>query len=110
MSHRSRLAPALLALALMSASPVLSQAGPGAATLRSTSFGEALRSFLPDFLVRLWGEEGCGLDPYGSALRQTAANRGSSLPHQAIWAKEGCRLDPYGRCVNQIVMPLPNGL
>ena len=109
MSRCSRLAPSLVAFALLSASPILSQARPGAAPPRTASFAEALRGFLPDFLVRLWGEEGCGADPYGAACRKAPATLGARPSLKAMSSKEGCRLDPYGGCLNQLANPLPTG-
>jgi hypothetical protein len=57
MQPRAPLTPAILALALLSVAPVLAQARRGAAP-RPTSFAAAARGFLPDFLVRLWGDLG----------------------------------------------------
>jgi hypothetical protein len=98
MSRCSRLTPALVAFALLSASPVLPQTRPGAAPPRRASFAEALRGFLPDFLTRLWGEEGCHLDPYGGACRPKSALPTGKAPFTAAWAALGCDIDPYGRC------------
>jgi hypothetical protein len=109
MSRFSRLAPTLLAFALLSASPALSQGRPGAAPPSTASFTEALRGFLPDFLVRLWGEEGCRLDPYGAACRKATATSTHRRPLTAVWAEAGCGLDPYGRCLPQPATPQSSG-
>jgi hypothetical protein len=109
MSRYSRLTPALVVFALLSASPVLPQTRPGAAPPRSASFVEALRGFLPEFLTRLWGEEGCGADPYGGACRQRGIAPAARKSPTAVWAEEGCGLDPYGRCLHQFRTPTPNG-
>ncbi len=105
MSCYPRFAPALLALALLSASPALSQGRPGTAPPSTASFTEAVLGFLPDFLVRLWGEEGCRLDPYGAACRQATTTSTHRRPLTAVWAEAGCGLDPYGRCLPQPATP-----
>jgi len=98
MSHRFHLAPALLALALFSASPVLPQARRGEAPPRPASFAERLRGFLPDFLTRLGGDLGGLFDPNSGACRVSA--KPPARPSlTAVWAEEGCGADPYGgRC------------
>jgi|SRR6202035_1873807 len=42
------------------------------------------------FLVSLWSDEGCGLDPSGSC-------KGSLIPTQ-IHSDAGCGIDPDGSC------------
>jgi hypothetical protein len=104
--RHSRLTPALLVVALLSATPALPQGGRGAAPPRTASFGEVLRGFLPDFLTRLWGlaEAGCQIDPYGGC-RPSAA-----LPTTSVRAELGCQVDPYGGCASQAATPTPAGL
>jgi len=83
MNRFSCLTPAILVLSLTAATPALPQDHRGAAP-RTTSFGEALRSFLPDFVGRLWADLGCVVDPYGSC--------------RPARMESGCGLDPYGAC------------
>jgi len=92
MQPPARLTPALLVLALLAASPALPQAHRGAPP-RSTSFAEALRGFVPDFMARLWGDLGCVVDPFGGC--RTAAR-----------VELGCDVDPYGRCKPATAPPL----
>jgi hypothetical protein len=109
MTRTSRLTPALLMLALLSASPALPQARRGAAAPRPTSLVEVLRGLLPDFLTRLWGEEGCGGDPYGTTCRPAAASPAKPTSLTTVRAEEGCGVDPYGVCGNQTPHQLPSG-
>lgn len=39
------------------------------------------------WLISLWGDNGCGIDPGGSGCRITTAS-----------ADNGCAIDPGGRC------------
>ena len=94
MKHPARLTPAILVLALLAATPALPQAHRGAAP-RSTSFGEALRGFLPDFMTRLWADLGCGVDPFGGC-RPIAATAAGTQPPTPAWAEAGCGSDPFG--------------
>jgi hypothetical protein len=91
MQHPARLTPAVLVVALLCATPALPQAHRAAAP-RSTSFGEVVRSFLPDFVIGLfWGDSGCGVDPYGRC-RPAAA----TPPLTTVTGETGCSADPYG--------------
>ena len=105
--RHSRLTPALLVVALLSATPALPQGGRGTATPRTASFGEVLRGLLPDFLTRLWGlaEAGCQLDPYGSC-RPAAA---SPATPTSVRAGLGLGLDPYGGSTSQTTPQTPTG-
>jgi hypothetical protein len=106
MSRRFRLAPALLAFALFSASPVLPQARRGEAPPRPASFAESLRGFLPDFLTRLGGDLGCLFDPAGGACRVSA--KPPARPSlTAVRAEAGCGADPYGGCGTLITTVAP---
>jgi hypothetical protein len=109
MSCYPRFAPALLALALLSASPALSQSRPGAAPPSTASFAEALRGFLPDFLVRRWGNLESSTGGPGSGRRTAARIPATSRIPTSVWAAEGCGLDPYGHCLNLNTTPQPNG-
>jgi hypothetical protein len=97
MNRFSRLTPAVLTLALLSATPALPQTHRGAAP-RTTPVSEALRGFLPDFLVRLWSDEGCGLDPFGRCRPEGTPAAQPGLT--SVRAEEGCSIDPYGRCLH----------
>src|SRR5262249_886636 len=99
MSRYSRLAPALVAFALLSASPVLPQTRPGPAAPRTASLGEALRDLLPEFLTRLWGNLGCSIVPYGGACRPAAAHPAAKPSFTTVTAAAGCGVDPYGGCL-----------
>ena len=46
-------------------------------------------------LARVWGEEGCRLDPDGQCLPETG-----NAPTATTRGDEGCRLDPNGRCAS----------
>lgn len=99
MSHTRRLIPAVLALALLSAAPVLPQARRGAPP-PSTSFSEALGDFLPGFFSRLWSALGCEIDPFGSC-RPAHLDLGCSadpLGCRPVPPEAGCDVDPFGRC------------
>jgi hypothetical protein len=106
--HRpSRLTLALLAFALLSASPALPQAGPGVGgPPRTTSLGAALLGLLPHFLVRLWEEAGCGGDPFGTC-RPEATARPPQEPLTSVQGEAGCLGDPYGRCLTSATTPQP---
>jgi hypothetical protein len=109
MSRHSRLAPILLVFALLAASPALPQARRGAASPYPASLTEAIRGFLPDFLIRLWENLGCDIDPYGSSCRAGGAARGARPAPTAVWAAEGCLVDPNGRCVPRTTTQQTNG-
>jgi hypothetical protein len=106
--HRNRLTPALLALALLVATPALPQTHRSAAP-RTASFSEVVRGFLPDFLTRLWdsatpsGDSGCIFDPYGAHCAAAARP-----PLTTVKGDSGCILDPYGRCA-PAAAAVPNG-
>lgn len=59
------------------------------------------------FVLRLWGKNGCGIDPDGRCLPSVAppAENGCGLDPSgqctpsASAPKNGCGLDPNGRCV-----------
>ena len=94
--HRSRLTPAIALLALLAATPALPQTHRSTAP-RTSSFSEIVRSFLPDFLTRLWNsttgsDSGCGADPFGGHCG-TAVSR---LPLTSLSADSGCGIDPFG--------------
>jgi len=100
MSRCFRLTLALVACVLLSASPVLPQSRPGTAPHHTASFSEALQSFLPEVLTRLWEALGCDVDPYGSAWRPVALHPLGTSALTSVHAKLGCSIDPYGRCIN----------
>jgi hypothetical protein len=84
--HRDRFAPALLVLALLAAAPAFSQARRSTAPPAS-ALGSSLRSYLPDFVTRVWAELGCEIDSCGGACGSVAPTGDS-----------GCDIDPYGHC------------
>jgi hypothetical protein len=98
MFQRSRPFSAHLLLALLSASPALSQARPSAPSPRPAPFVEALRSFLPDFLTRLFEGGGSLAGRPGRADRPATSPKAASL--HSSWADLGCSIDPYGHCLN----------
>jgi hypothetical protein len=87
MQHPARLTPTVLVVALLCATPALPQTHRGAAP-RTTSFGEVVRGFLPDFVVRLSGDLGCSADPLGSCRPDTAHALTTGT------ADSGCIADP----------------
>jgi hypothetical protein len=89
-----RLVPAVLVLALLSASPALPQVHRTAPP-RSASLADTLRGFFADF-TQLWGDLGCGIDPFGRCHSTPSFTR----PATSLHAEEGCSVDPYGRCVH----------
>jgi hypothetical protein len=99
MNRTSRLTYAVLFLAVVVASPALPQTGRGEGP-RAISFGEALRGFVPSFLLQLWDDVGCSADPLGGVCRQVATPRiKQSLT--VLRAEEGCGSDPLGgRCTS----------
>jgi hypothetical protein len=86
MSRSTRLL-ALPVLVLLSASPALPQARPGAVLPHATSWAEALREVLPDFVSRLWVRGQVGRSAVPS--RVTPRSQSADL---------GCSIDPYGGC------------
>ena len=100
MKHHSRLTPAILVLSLLAATPVFPQAHQGTAP-RTTSFAEALHSFLPAFLGRMWADLVCGLDPFGTCdpARAQAVRPGRPLL-TALSGDLGCVIDPFGKCAS----------
>jgi hypothetical protein len=96
MNRLSRLTPAVLALALLSATPALPQSHRGTAS-HTISFGEVVRGLLPDFVVRLWwGDSGCSADPFGGSCRPATAPATTRLPLTSERGALGCEIDPYG--------------
>jgi hypothetical protein len=109
MKPRARLTPAIFALALLSAAPALPQSHRGAAP-RSTSLAAAERGFLPDFLVRLWGDSGCVIDPFGGTCRPAATPSTTARPRVTSLRRDlGCEIDPFGRC-RQAAVPAANAV
>lgn len=45
------------------------------------------------FLLSLWSEEGCHIDPSGGC-----SNRASAPPLPAVQTETGCHIDPSGGC------------
>jgi hypothetical protein len=99
----------LLALTLAAAAPGFAAQPRGAApAARPTSALASLRGFL----VSLWNDAGCLIDPLGRCLTRTAADEGCLMdplgrcaPSTASarpTAHEGCRLDPFGGCIKPV--------
>lgn len=115
MKHSTLLAPAILVVALLSAAPAFPQ-GQRSVAPGSTSVAQVMRSFLPDFITRLWDDLGCGSDPFGrcgTAVARppltTVSGGGDSgcgqcgeastpAPLPSVRSDTGCTVDPFGRC------------
>ena len=97
MSNRRYVIAVLLLLAVvLSASPAPAQPARAAAT--RSSFVDTLTSFFADVMARVWGDEGCGIDPLGRCSNRVQA----AAPLTSVHAEEGCGMDPFGRCLNQV--------
>ena len=103
MSNRHRLIAVLLLLAVVfSASPAPAQPARAAAT--RSSFVDTLAAFFADVLARVWGDEGCGVDPLGRCSNRVQP----AAPLTSLHAEEGCGADPFGRCLNQVPSRQPS--
>ena len=69
----------------------------GRAIIRVPVFtlGDLLSGFWT-FLVSLWNEAGCSLDPSGRCIPGTG---GGDEGGSTVTGDEGCSLDPHGRCL-----------
>jgi len=92
-SLRRKALPLLLGAALLA--PWASAATPGKPrTAQSAPASSNLLARARSFLLSLWSEEGCMIDPNGRCLTDTPQ---ASAP-QRLQSEEGCMIDPNGRC------------
>ncbi len=81
----------VLALSALLGSPTTLLAAapqPAAHHSRAQTAAKNPLSRLWNSLVRVWGKEGCRIDPNGQCLPVSQAS-----------SDTGCSLDPYGRCI-----------
>ncbi len=101
----------VLLLALTLAAAVPGFAAPPRGALPPARPASALAS-LRGFLVSLWNDAGCLLDPLGRCVTRTAADEGCLMdpfgrcaPSTASarpTSDAGCRLDPFGGCIKPV--------
>jgi len=94
----SRLACGLLVLSLFAA-PTLAAASPAP----QTSGLAAGLSSLWSWVMGLWAEEGCYIDPDGRCRATT-----QSVPSVQDQVDEGCYIDPHGGCGESTKSSVPS--